>query len=60
MLNKMAHTENMIKGERDPGSSGKKDPEYSSNPLTNEELKVRQKENIIRKEQVVPAGKLPE
>lgn len=54
----LEHARHYSKGERDPSSSNKKDPDGSGNILSKEELHTRQEENKIRKEQRLPARKL--
>lgn len=54
----LIHASHAVKGKTDTSSSGKSDPDGSST-LSKEELKTRQQENLIRKEQKAPNRQLP-
>ena len=55
----LGHAETATKGEIDLSSFGKTDPDGSGTKLTKEEVSARKKENLLRKEQKLPARKVP-
>ncbi|MEI6888041.1 MAG: M91 family zinc metallopeptidase [Bacteroidales bacterium] len=54
----LIHANHMNKGEQDPRSSGKKDPDGSGKILSKEEMKTRKDENKLRQEQGLTPRKL--